>query len=103
MQKELTIIDFLIDPRIPKKELYEHFHARMMKDILPPLLFYCKGNQLHVSKILGINRNTLRKMLKKYYGEETVSGNRALEKYKKICLERGIPEDVFTAKKVRKI
>jgi hypothetical protein len=103
MRKELTIIDFLTDPRIPKRELYKHFHGEMIKEILPPLLFYCRGNQLHVSKILGINRNTLRKILRENFGQETVSGNRALEKYKKICLERGISEDVFKTERKKKL
>ncbi len=48
----------------------EDLHALIMKKVEKPLLSQILrrtgGNQVHASKILGINRNTLRKKMKLY-------------------------------------
>ncbi len=48
------------------KDLYRH----MLEQTEPPLLMLamerCHGNQLKVAEMLGLNRNTVRKMLRKY-------------------------------------
>lgn len=48
----------------------EDLHALIMKKVEKPLLGQILrrtgGNQVHASKILGINRNTLRKKMKLY-------------------------------------
>ena len=42
----------------------------MLEQVEPPLLILamerCNGNQLKVADMLGLNRNTVRKLLKKY-------------------------------------
>lgn len=48
----------------------ENLHSMIMQKVEKPLikqiLFRTGGNQVHASKILGINRNTLRKKMKQY-------------------------------------
>ncbi len=48
------------------RDLYRH----MLEQAEPPLLMLamerCQGNQLKVAEMLGLNRNTVRKMLRKY-------------------------------------
>ena len=48
----------------------ENLHSLIMKKVEKPLLAQILkrtgGNQVHASKILGINRNTLRKKMKMY-------------------------------------
>jgi len=45
-------------------------HRHMLEQVEPPLLHLAlekaEGNQLKVSEMLGLNRNTVRKMLKHY-------------------------------------
>jgi two-component system nitrogen regulation response regulator GlnG len=42
----------------------------MLEQAEPPLLMLamerCQGNQLQVAEMLGLNRNTVRKLLRKY-------------------------------------
>lgn len=45
--------------------LYEMMIARMEKPLISLLLKKTKGNQIQTAKVLGINRNTLRKMIRK--------------------------------------
>ena len=56
--------------------LGEHFHGvtdlheKIMRDVEKPLLTFalakCGGNQILAAQVLGINRNTLRKRMRKY-------------------------------------
>jgi two-component system nitrogen regulation response regulator GlnG len=45
-------------------------HQHLLEQVEPPLLMLaleqCHGNQLKVSDMLGLNRNTVRKLLRKY-------------------------------------
>ena len=46
-------------------------HQHLLEQVEPPLLILameqCHGNQLKVSEMLGLNRNTVRKLLRKYH------------------------------------
>ena len=46
--------------------LYEKFISEFEKPIIIKTLKFCNGNQLKASKILGLNRNTLRSKMLKY-------------------------------------
>ncbi len=46
--------------------LYERFLAEFEKPVIIKTLKYCNGNQMKASKILGLNRNTLRTKITKY-------------------------------------
>jgi Fis family transcriptional regulator len=45
-------------------------HQRILREVEPPLLELtlkqCNGNQSHAAKMLGINRNTLKKKMDLY-------------------------------------
>jgi len=47
-----------------------NLHQHLLEQVEPPLLVLameqCNGNQLKVSEMLGLNRNTVRKLLRKY-------------------------------------
>ena len=47
-----------------------NLHANLLEQVEPPLLLLamerCHGNQLKVATMLGLNRNTVRKLLRKY-------------------------------------
>jgi len=47
-----------------------HLYQHLLEEVEPPLLVLamkrCGGNQLKVSEMLGLNRNTIRKLLRKY-------------------------------------
>ncbi|MDX8405425.1 MAG: sigma-54 dependent transcriptional regulator [Mariprofundus sp.] len=47
-----------------------NLHQYLLEQIEPPLLVlaleHCNGNQMKVSEMLGLNRNTVRKLLRKY-------------------------------------
>lgn len=47
-----------------------NMHQHLLEEVEPPLLVLamerCGGNQLKVSEMLGLNRNTVRKLLRKY-------------------------------------
>ena len=46
--------------------LYSMFMSEVEKPFLEVVMQQVKGNQTHAAKILGINRNTLRKKLQAY-------------------------------------
>ena len=46
--------------------LYEKFLNEYEKPIIIQTLKYCNGNQMKASKMLGLNRNTLRSKMAKY-------------------------------------
>ena len=46
--------------------LYEKFISEFEKPVIIKTLKFCKGNQFKASKILGLNRNTLRSKMLKY-------------------------------------
>lgn len=48
------------------KDIYEMMMCEMEKPMLDVIMQYTRGNQTKASQILGINRGTLRKKLKKY-------------------------------------
>ncbi len=47
-----------------------NLHAHLLEQVEPPLLLLamerCNGNQIKVAEMLGLNRNTVRKLLRKY-------------------------------------
>ncbi len=47
-----------------------NLHQHVLEQVEPPLLVLamerCHGNQLRVAEMLGLNRNTVRKLLRKY-------------------------------------
>ncbi len=47
-----------------------NLHAHLLEQVEPPLLVLamerCNGNQIKVAEMLGLNRNTVRKLLRKY-------------------------------------
>ncbi len=47
-------------------ELYEVILCEVEKPMLDIIMQYTRGNQTHAASMLGINRGTLRKKLKKY-------------------------------------
>ena len=46
--------------------VYDMVIAKVEKPLLETVLNYTEGNQTRAAKILGLNRNTLRKKLKQY-------------------------------------
>jgi len=48
----------------------EHLYKHLMAEVEPPLLMLvmerCKGNQIRAAQALGLNRNTVRKLLRQY-------------------------------------
>ncbi|RMG90836.1 MAG: sigma-54-dependent Fis family transcriptional regulator [Zetaproteobacteria bacterium] len=46
--------------------LYQHVLEQIEPPLLELALEQCKGNQLRVAEMLGLNRNTVRKLLRKY-------------------------------------
>jgi two-component system nitrogen regulation response regulator GlnG len=54
--------------------LYEAIMGRVEEPLLKLVMNYVKGNQIKASRILGINRNTLRTKLRKY-GIKVVKGD----------------------------
>ncbi len=46
--------------------LYQHVLEQVEPPLLELALEQCKGNQLRVAEMLGLNRNTVRKLLRKY-------------------------------------
>ena len=46
--------------------LYQHVLEQVEPPLLESALEQCKGNQLRVAEMLGLNRNTVRKLLRKY-------------------------------------
>ena len=50
----------------PVTDLYEMVLAEVEPSLLKCVQIYCKANQSQMALILGINRATLRKKLKKY-------------------------------------
>ena len=47
-------------------QLFEKFISEIEKQLITKTLQYCSGNQIKSSKLLGINRNTLRSKVQKY-------------------------------------
>jgi len=49
----------------------EDMHTHLLAEVEPPLLMLvmerCKGNQIKAAQVLGLNRNTVRKMLRQYH------------------------------------
>ncbi|MDX8392175.1 MAG: sigma-54 dependent transcriptional regulator [Mariprofundaceae bacterium] len=49
----------------------ENLHSHLLAEVEPPLLMLvmerCKGNQIKAADMLGVNRNTVRKMLRQYH------------------------------------
>jgi len=49
------------------EDMYKH----LMAEVEPPLLMLvmerCKGNQIKAAQTLGLNRNTVRKLLRQYH------------------------------------
>ena len=54
-----------LDENIDEIDLYEKFLNEFERPLISKTLEFCKGNQIKTSKILGINRNTLRVKIKK--------------------------------------
>jgi len=50
----------------PTTDLYEVMLCEFEKPMLDIIMQYARGNQTHAADMLGINRGTLRKKLKKY-------------------------------------
>ena len=46
-------------------DLFEKFMDEFERPLILKTLDFCKGNQIKASKVLGINRNTLRSKIKK--------------------------------------
>ncbi len=53
------------DVELPRN-IYERILGEMEKPLLESVLLFTRGNQSEASKILGINRGTLRKKLVQY-------------------------------------
>ena len=47
-------------------QLFEKFISEIEKQLISKTLTYFSGNQIKSSKLLGINRNTLRSKIQKY-------------------------------------
>ena len=54
-----------LDDNVELIGLYEKFINEFEKPLILKTLEFCRGNQIKASKILGINRNTLRAKIKK--------------------------------------
>ena len=63
---ELHLDEFFnaIDSNSENLELYKHLLAEFERPLILRSLNFCNGNQFKAAKILGINRNTLRKKIK---------------------------------------
>lgn len=60
-------------PEPPAEGLYDRLLAEFERPLLEMALALCQGNQLRAARLLGVNRNTLRKMLTER-GVEPVRG-----------------------------
>ncbi len=65
--------------RLEEGDLYEQLLAQLEKPLFEQVMRQCRGNQLKASRILGINRNTLRERLRKY---ELIKENKRSRKKK---------------------
>ncbi len=63
---ELHLDEFFkaIDANSKDLDLYKHLLVEFERPLISRTLDFCKGNQFKAAKILGINRNTLRKKIK---------------------------------------
>lgn len=52
--------------KFPPDDLHQLIMSKVEKPLLGQILRRTGGNQVHASRILGINRNTLRKKMKMY-------------------------------------
>jgi two-component system nitrogen regulation response regulator GlnG len=50
-------------PDLPEEGLYDRLLAEFERPLLETALLLTRGNQLKAARMLGLNRNTLRKML----------------------------------------
>ncbi|MCG2840047.1 nitrogen regulation protein NR(I) [Sandaracinobacter sp. RS1-74] len=62
-------------PELPEDGLYDRLLAEFERPLLETAMLLTRGNQLKAAKLLGVNRNTLRKMLAER-GVETATGRR---------------------------
>lgn len=63
------------NPTPPEDGLYDRLLAEFERPLLETAMLLTHGNQLKAAKLLGVNRNTLRKMLNER-GVETLTGRR---------------------------
>ena len=52
--------------KLEEGDLYDQLLSQLEKPLFEQVMRECRGNQLKASKILGINRNTLRERLRRY-------------------------------------
>lgn len=63
---ESLVNSFLFDPTIEHENLYNHMLKKLEKPLVRATLQFYMYNQTKTAKILGLNRGTLRKKMKKY-------------------------------------
>ena len=54
------------DGKLPVGQLYELVLAELEKPLITLVLDRLRGNQIKTAEVLGINRNTLRKKIRRY-------------------------------------
>ena len=63
VKKQISNFFNLLGKDKPPPNLYNRIVSEVEKPLITSTLFYTNGNQLKAAKILGINRNTLRKKI----------------------------------------
>ena len=63
INEHLSIFYGSLDESSQDLKLYKRLLSEFEKPLFVQTLNFCKGNQLKASKLLGINRNTLRKKI----------------------------------------
>ena len=77
MHDKIKSIDIGMPPEIVYVESHEfqNLNARLLGRVYPPfleqLMKNCNNNQTKAANLMGVNRGTLRKMLKKYHPDFT--------------------------------
>ena len=63
MDRHLRLYFAAHEGRLPQAGLYERVLREVERPLLTHALAACQGNQVQAAKLLGLNRNTLRKKL----------------------------------------
>lgn len=66
VEQRVTTLFVSNDKSIGDGTLYDDIIGECEEPLIRNVLRQCQGNQVHAARALGINRNTLRKRIKKY-------------------------------------
>lgn len=83
VERHLRLYFAAHEGRLPPSGLYDLIICEVERPLIMHALAACKGNQVQAAKLLGLNRNTLRKKLQEFeikarpYRKTSVSDNTA--------------------------